>query len=115
MRTALLVLGRQVLGADFAQRMVAAEEKAMQELERRLAEYSTLILLDNMESIQPTPDGQTLPGVEDFGAFADFFSRLLKSSPATRLLFTTREALPAVLPWTRLDGYALKEYSDLLD
>ncbi|HND87412.1 MAG TPA: tetratricopeptide repeat protein, partial [Saprospiraceae bacterium] len=94
-RTALLVLGRQVLGADFAQRMVAAEEKAMQELERRLAEYSTLILLDNMESIQPTPDGQTLPGVEDFGAFADFFSRLLKSSPATRLLFTTREALPA--------------------
>jgi hypothetical protein len=27
----------------------------------------------------------------------------------------TREAMPAVMPWTRLNGYAQKEYSDLLD
>lgn len=27
----------------------------------------------------------------------------------------TREALPAVLPWTRVGGYAQKDYSDLLD
>lgn len=31
------------------------------------------------------------------------------------LAVVTREPLPAVLPWTRLDGYAHKDYSDLLD
>lgn len=30
-------------------------------------------------------------------------------------MIATREAMPARLPWTRLDGYAQKEYSDLLD
>ena len=30
-------------------------------------------------------------------------------------LTATRESMPAVPPWTRLDGYAQKEYSDLLD
>ncbi|MBS0345091.1 MAG: hypothetical protein JSR69_01400 [Proteobacteria bacterium] len=30
-------------------------------------------------------------------------------------LIATREAMPARLPWTRLDGYVQKEYSDLLD
>lgn len=49
----------------------------------------------------------------------DKYPRRIESSNAagTRrsVLNATREALPAVLPWTRLDGYALKEYSDLLD
>lgn len=30
-------------------------------------------------------------------------------------LIATREAMPAAMPWTKLDGYAHKEYSDLLD
>ncbi len=30
-------------------------------------------------------------------------------------LTATREAMPAVMPWAGLDGYARKEYSDLLD
>jgi hypothetical protein len=30
-------------------------------------------------------------------------------------MVVTREAMPAVLPWTQLQGYVQKEYSDLLD
>lgn len=31
------------------------------------------------------------------------------------VLVATREAMPAAMPWTKLDGYTQKEYSDLLD
>ena len=94
-RTALLALGTQLLGKDFVSRVADDEDKAFQEIARRLAEYRTLIILDNLESIQPNPNGEPLPGVESFDKFLAFFGRLLKSDERTRLLLTTREPLPA--------------------
>ena len=49
----------------------------------------------------------------------DRYPRRIESANAngTRrsTMSATREAMPAVMPWTRLNGYAQKEYSDLLD
>ena len=49
----------------------------------------------------------------------DKYPRRIESANAagTRrsTLTATRESLPATMPWTRLDGYVQKEYSDLLD
>lgn len=94
-RAAIDTLGRQLIGADFSIAIYADNEKALQELDRQLAEHSTLLILDNLESIQPLPSGEAILGVEHFDIFIQFFSRLLKSSKQTRLLFTTREALPS--------------------
>lgn len=94
-RSAIDVLGRQLLGADFSVATFDSEDSAMLQLDRRLAEFPTLLVLDNLESIQPLPGGEPILGVEPFEQFTGFFSRLLKSSEHTRLLFTTREALPA--------------------
>lgn len=47
------------------------------------------------------------------------FPRRIESSNASgssrSTMATTREPMPATLPWTTLGGYAVKEYSDLLD
>lgn len=47
------------------------------------------------------------------------YPRRIESSNAAgtarSVLVVTREAMPATLPWTHLQGYALKEYADLLD
>lgn len=94
-RSALLSLGNQLMASDFAGQVAENEGKALLALERQLENAPTLLVLDNLESIQPAPGGEPIPGVEPFENFLDFFSRLLKSSPATRLLLTTREALPA--------------------
>lgn len=94
-RTIILLLGNQLIGSGFADRVAENEEQAMLEIERRLAEFPTLIVLDNLESIQPLPGAEPLAGVAPLDEFLQFFSRLLKTSPRTRLLFTSRETLPA--------------------
>jgi len=45
------------------------------------------------------------------------YPRRIESSQGSSrsTMATTREAMPATLPWTALSGYAQKEYSDLLD
>lgn len=94
-RSAIDELGRQLIGSDFSIATYAENEKALLELDRQLAEHSTLLILDNLESIQPLPNGEAILGVESFDTFIQFFSRLLKSSTQTRLLLTTREPLPS--------------------
>lgn len=94
-RSALDALGRQLEGSDFSVAAYKDEEAAMLVLDRRLREYPTLIVLDNLESVLPLPGGEPLLGVESIENFTTFFSRLLKSSDTTRLLLTTRETLPA--------------------
>ncbi len=92
-RTAIDVLGRQLVASDFSVATFKDEAEALLHLDRRLSEFKTLIVLDNMESILPDADGNAPLGVEDFGKFAALFSRL-KNAGAS-LLFTTRERLPA--------------------
>ncbi len=94
-RSALDSLGRQLDGSDFSVAKFKDEEEALLVLDRRLREFSTLIVLDNLESVLPEPGGVPILGVEPIEKFMAFFARLQKSSKATRLLLTTRETLPA--------------------
>ncbi|MBU0655030.1 MAG: tetratricopeptide repeat protein [Gammaproteobacteria bacterium] len=82
------ILGKQLVNekysvAEYGDDLDAALQPIMQVLQTQ----RTLLVIDNMESLLADV-GNTEPVL----ALAD---RLLKSSPQTRLLFTTREPLPA--------------------
>lgn len=94
-RAAIDALGKQLEVPDFSVATFENEEKAMLALDRRLQEYPTLIVLDNLESILPSPGGEPLLGVAPVEEFTKLFSRLLDGAPSTRLLLTSRERLPA--------------------
>ena len=70
-------------------------KKALQPVQRALADQPTLIVLDNMESVLPNATGQTPAGATPIGELLQLCQDLLAAHPATRLLFTSREALPA--------------------
>lgn len=87
-RTIVDILGKQLVDekysvAEYGDDMDAALQPIMQVLQA----VRTLLVIDNMESLLADV-GNTEPVL----VLAD---RLLKSSPQTRLLFTTRETLPA--------------------
>lgn len=74
--------------------------QARQEVERVLAQAPTLLVLDQMESLQPSAlPGAALPAVlaraaeEEAGAILSLCRRLLRQ-PGTRLLLTSRAVLP---------------------
>ena len=76
-------------------------EKAQQEIERVLREQPTLLVLDNMESVllppfveQETPAALSQEAREELKAILALSARLLPVGD-TRLVFTSREALPA--------------------
>ena len=70
-------------------------EQALQPLQRALRDRPTLIVLDNMESILPDATGQTLSAVVPLEELLTMCQTLLDADPTTRLVFTSREALPA--------------------
>ncbi|MFZ4664550.1 MAG: tetratricopeptide repeat protein, partial [Caldilineaceae bacterium] len=74
-------------GADLA--------AARQPVERALRDFPTILLIDNMESVLPDPQGNIPDGVADVTALLALCQQLLAASERTRLLFTSREALPA--------------------
>lgn len=74
--------------------------QARQEVEQGLAQAPTLLVLDQMESLQPSAlPGTALPAVlaraveEEAGAILSLCRRLLRQ-PGTRLLLTSRAGLP---------------------
>lgn len=76
-------------------------ERAEQEIERVLREQPTLLVIDNMESVllppfmeQETPEALSLEAREELNAILALCERLLKLGD-TRLIFTSREGLPA--------------------
>jgi tetratricopeptide (TPR) repeat protein len=85
-------------------------DKALQPICRKLHDQSTLILLDNLESLLPTDrDDPSLQDAARFDpeALKTFFSlcqKLLEAAPETRLLFTSRQPLPPPFdtPFNRL-------------
>jgi tetratricopeptide (TPR) repeat protein len=70
-------------------------EQARQPIERALADSPTLIVLDNMESILPDATGRAPAAAAPFGELFALCRQLLDASKSTRLLFTSRESLPA--------------------
>ena len=118
-------IGRQLLpeGDKWSVAHFSDLRQALQPVERALRDHATIILLDNLESVLPSnygvqsprfsrsvseaeplpPEGGTLNAVSESGdandvAIAEIFDLcrdLLDADSATRLLFTTREPLPA--------------------
>lgn len=68
---------------------------ARQPVERALRDFPTILLIDNMESVLPDPQGNSPAGVADVTALLALCQQLLAASERTRLLFTSREPLPA--------------------
>ncbi|NUO81731.1 CHAT domain-containing protein [candidate division KSB1 bacterium] len=101
-RSVLDSVGRQLLPAYSVAEYKNLNE-ALQPVSRALQDHPTIIVLDNLESILPpsTSSGQApANGTAPVTAVphAEFFAlcaNLLASDNDTRLVFTTREALPA--------------------
>ncbi|MCI5167247.1 MAG: tetratricopeptide repeat protein, partial [Candidatus Electrothrix sp. GM3_4] len=92
-------IGRQLLpkysAAMYAEQEGDALALARQPVERALRDFPTLILLDNMESVLADHAGNNPAGVADVTELLELCQKLLAASPECRLLFTSRELLPA--------------------
>src|SRR5262245_23304124 len=92
-------LGKQVVNKEFS--AAGDLDAAIRAIERALREQTTLLVLDNMESIllppfleQETPEALSHEAREELQAILALCEQLLKVGE-TRLVFTSREALPA--------------------
>ena len=101
LRAVLDALGRQLLGAQYSVAQFADVGQALQPIARVLAEQSTLLVLDNLESLLLPPwlAEQCASALADDAAreLAEVLglAARLNAIGRTRLLFTSREALPA--------------------
>jgi hypothetical protein len=91
-------IGRQ-LGHGYSAAAFDSAERATLEVERLLAERSTLIVVDNMESVLlppylETPELLSEDAQRELEAILALCQRLLAQGD-TRIVFTSREALPA--------------------
>jgi tetratricopeptide (TPR) repeat protein len=94
-------VGRQLVGAGYSVATFESVEKAVLPVERALREQSTLLVVDNMESILLPPflaenasAVLTEDGRHELDEILKLCERLMKVGD-TRLIFTSREALPA--------------------
>jgi tetratricopeptide (TPR) repeat protein len=98
-RAVVDALGKQVVKKAFS--AAGDLDEAIRAIERALREQPTLLVLDNMESIllppyieQETPEALSHEAREELQAILTLCEQLLKVGD-TRLIFTSREALPA--------------------
>jgi tetratricopeptide (TPR) repeat protein len=92
-------IGQQLVGPEYSSAIYNNLDQQCQPLERALREQTTLLVLDNMESILPPPYLETDPALleqsaQELQAILAVAQRLLGIGN-TRLIFTSREALPA--------------------
>ncbi|MEZ4709400.1 MAG: tetratricopeptide repeat protein [Caldilineaceae bacterium] len=94
-RGVLDAIGRQLVPhytvAQYGNDLAAA----LQPVTRALRDAPTLILLDNLESVLPDAQGVNPAGVADVSELLELCGRLLAAAASCRLLFTSRERLPA--------------------
>jgi AAA ATPase domain len=104
-RSVLDSLGRQVLpeGANWSVAQYPDLRRALQPVQRALADHPTLLVLDNLESVLPDTSGQTPAAAAPVAELWRLCQDLLNADPATRLLFTSREALPEPFAHRRAD------------
>jgi tetratricopeptide (TPR) repeat protein len=99
-RAAVLdAIGRQLVGPAYSVATYDSLEKATLPVERALVEQATLLVVDNMESLLLPPYIDTSPVLSEeagreLAAILQLCARL-NGKGDTRLLFTSREALPA--------------------
>ncbi len=89
-RTVLDSIGRQLL-SDYSVSQYSDLKQALQPVERALADRATIIVLDNLESVLPNA-GEDSEAIKEL---FDLCQKLLDADPATRIVFTSRELLPA--------------------
>ena len=92
-------VGSQLVGDNYSAAAFDDVEQAILPIERALREQSTLLVVDNMESILlppylETPEALSEEAGRELKAILALCERLLKVGD-TRLVFTSREALPA--------------------
>jgi tetratricopeptide (TPR) repeat protein len=92
-------LGRQLVGADYSAAKYENPEQALLPIERALREQPTLLVIDNMESVLlppylESPELLSEEAALELQAILALAERLLRVGE-TRLVFTSREALPA--------------------
>jgi tetratricopeptide (TPR) repeat protein len=92
-------LGRQLVGADYSAAKYDNPEQALLPIERALREQPTLLVIDNMESVLlppylGSPELLSEEAALELQAILALAERLLQAGE-TRLVFTSREALPA--------------------
>jgi tetratricopeptide (TPR) repeat protein len=92
-------IGRQLLGPAYSVATYDSLEKATLPVERALVEQTTLLVVDNMESLLLPPYIESSPALgeeagRELAAILQLCARL-NGKGDTRLLFTSREALPA--------------------
>ncbi len=92
-------LGRQLVGAEYSAAKYDSPEQALLPIERALREQPTLLVIDNMESVLVPPYLETPELLSEEAALElqeilALAERLLRAGE-TRLVFTSREALPA--------------------
>ncbi|MBT3389954.1 MAG: tetratricopeptide repeat protein [Chloroflexi bacterium] len=88
------VIGRQLL-PKYTAAQYGDLDAALQPVARALCDHATLILLDNLESVLPDSAGLNPAGAADVTELLGLCGKLLAASADTRLLFTSREVLPA--------------------
>jgi tetratricopeptide (TPR) repeat protein len=91
-------LGRQLVGADYSAAKYENPEQALLPIERALREQPTLLVIDNMESVLlppylETPELLSEEAALELQEILALAQRLLRAGE-TRLVFTSREALP---------------------
>lgn len=101
-RAVLTQWGTQLV-PDFAARADSVDH-ALEALAAALRTRSVVLVLDNMESILPPPADSAAAGARasDAGVLAailEVCERLCELAPRTRLVFTSREALPVDSPF----------------
>ncbi len=94
-RGVLDAIGRQLVPNYTVAQYGDDQTAALQPVERALRDYPTVIVLDNMESVLPDAQGNNPAGVADVTELLALCEKLLAASPRCRLLFTSREPLPA--------------------
>ena len=98
-RAVVDALGKQLVNKDFS--AAGDLDVAIQQVERALQEQPALLVIDNMESVllppfmeEETPEALSQEAAQDLKAILAVCERLLKVGE-TRVIFTSREALPA--------------------
>ena len=104
-RAVLDALGTQLVQKDFS--AAGDLDEAIQQVERALREQPALLVIDNMESVllppfmlEETPEALSQEAADELKAILALCERLLKVGD-TRVIFTSREALPAPFDATR--------------
>ncbi len=94
-RAVLHQLGSQLVD-DFAAKAGQEEERGWIEVERAIEERRTVVVLDNMESVLP-PEPGAPPGAFEPEALEEVLALAAKlaGTGATRLVFTSRQVMPA--------------------